>query len=159
MKLELTPEVVKLLQICMGLLSALIVGTAWLIVRLVKGTLYIARREAVEAKKWEAFNEGMLLLRGDNTPEHPGIVTDVAIAKNAALAAAHDFNQMRELMGITDSKLEVKKVELMREALGIRHRALQQSDLPPPAKPALRTHTPYRTGYRGKPDDDPDDKG
>ncbi len=147
MKLELTPEVISLLRILGALLLALISLSGWLLIRLVKATYWIvnernqiASERAEQTKKWQEFEAFKMAVEGNKTPEHPGLVSRVAQAELVARTASADIGAWRTMLGISDSKMEQKKVELIRETLGIHVRAEARSeDSEPPAREETRT--------------------
>lgn len=155
MKLELTPEVLSLLKILGALLLALISLSGWLILRIGKAIrwifderLKIEQERAEQSKKWREFEEFQLLVEGNHTPEHPGLLGRITNSEMVARAASADLRSWRELLGITDSKMEIKKVELMREALGI-HVAVAAEIIEDPSVRDGREETRIRTGgYR-----------
>jgi hypothetical protein len=122
-----------------------------------------AEAEREERAKLLAFR---LLVEGNGTPEHPGLVRRIQASEDAAHKTREDLRVVRAIMRIGSSDQIEMQRERAREALALdeeppprpgntgAYRAIQAPPLPPVHAPALRRRqTPHGPPLRREDDD------
>lgn len=138
MKLE---EVVLLFKLITGICSILGAVLGWLLYRMIRWTLWFAQKQTL-LDNLERFRVRM---EGDQTTQTPGVMIELEQARNAASSAAHEMNDLKHTLGLSDRNMLAIRREAIRRRIGI-DQDPEPSDPDPPRPSPDPSHDPRRTG-------------
>jgi hypothetical protein len=161
--------------------ACLLAVLSWLAVRIWRVSVWLLQekitrelRAEAEKKEREELLAFRLIVLGDGSEKHPGILRSLEQAKEMASAVSTDYVELRQLLGISERSMVAIQRNAIRRRLGLTREEPETSEeSPPPVRLETGGHRalPSPTGltapaqvrprrpmpFRGTPDDDPED--